>query len=90
MRTTLELPDSLHRMARLAAMERGISLRTLMAGALKREIRADRPDKRTRRVNRPFIKVSSNAPVLTMTPQQLKEADSAAETEHFLAVARGR
>ena len=39
MRTTLELPDELLKRAKIAAVERGTSLRDLVGAALERELR---------------------------------------------------
>ena len=48
MRTTLEIPDALAQRAKLAAVRRGVSLKTLVADALERELAAGaRPHRAT-------------------------------------------
>jgi hypothetical protein len=42
MRTTLDLPDDILRRAKIAAVERGSSLRQLVTDALRREIEGSR------------------------------------------------
>ena len=42
MRTTLDLPDDLMRRAKIAAVERGTTLRELVGSALERELTASR------------------------------------------------
>ena len=40
MRTTVDLPDELYREAKTVAVERGIALKALFTGALRRELRS--------------------------------------------------
>ena len=61
MRTTLDLPDDLLRRAKIAAVERGTTLRGLVGAALERELAAPhvkRPEPRRTR----FPVFSSQAP----------------------------
>jgi hypothetical protein len=49
MRTTLDLPDDLLRRAKIAAVERGTTLRELVGRALERELRSPPESRSTRR-----------------------------------------
>lgn len=61
MRTTLDLPDALLKRAKIEAVERGTSLRDLVAAALEREL--DRPSEtRPRRKRARFPIFDSRAP----------------------------
>ena len=42
MRTTIDIPDTLYRQAKIEAFERGTSLRALMINSLRREIEGGR------------------------------------------------
>lgn len=42
MRTTIDLPDSLFRRTKATAAIRGLSMKDLIAGAIEREVNADR------------------------------------------------
>ena len=55
MRTTLDLPDNLLKRAKIAAIERGVTLRELMSAALSRELQlAPQPAPR-RRLSFPLL-----------------------------------
>jgi hypothetical protein len=57
MRTTLELPDELLKRAKIAAVERGITLRELVGSALARDLAAGPlPPARGRRVRFPVFR----------------------------------
>ncbi len=61
MRTTLDLPDDLLRRAKIAAVERGTTLRDLVGAALERELAAPRSKAPKPRRTR-FPVFSSRAP----------------------------
>ncbi len=44
MRTTLDLPDTLYREAKKAAVERGVTLKALLTQSLRKELGADAGD----------------------------------------------
>jgi hypothetical protein len=76
MRTTLELPDELLKRAKIAAVERGVTLRELIGSALARELQADPPPApRRKRVQLPIF--PSVAPgTLRLTNADLAEAEA--------------
>lgn len=87
MRTTLDLPDDLLRQAKIAAVQRGSTLRDLMANGLRRELSAASSSAQPAG-KLPAIKLPANAPVLHMKPAALKAAlaaediaDDAARTD---------
>jgi len=49
MRTTLDLPDQLMKRAKIAAVERGVTLRELIGSALARDLEAGPPSPAARR-----------------------------------------
>jgi hypothetical protein len=56
MRTTVDLPDDLLKRAKIAAIERGVSLRELIASALAKEVPArPSPPKKGKRVKLPIL-----------------------------------
>jgi hypothetical protein len=61
MRTTFDLPDELLKRAKIAAVERGTSLRSLVGAALERELGRTAPAKSTRKRAR-FPIFASKAP----------------------------
>ncbi len=70
MRTTLDLPDDLLRSAKIAAVQRGTTLRDLVTSALRRElVAAPRP---LASKGMPRIKLAPNAPILRMTTAAIK------------------
>ena len=79
MRTTLELPDDLLRQAKIAAVRRGSTLRDLMAQALRRELSAS--DASPRVATLPVIRLAADAPLLTMTMDDLRAALDHAQAE---------
>jgi hypothetical protein len=87
MRTTLDLPDDVLRRAKIAAVERGSSLRQLVIDALRHEMDAPSQNRR-RRMTSPPIKLSADAPLRTLTPDEVKRLD--AETEIEAEAARAR
>lgn len=75
MRTTLDLPDDVLRRAKIAAVERGSSLRQLVTDALRREIEGVAPGAR-RRMTSPPIRLSADAPLRKLSPDAVKRLDS--------------
>lgn len=82
MRTTLDLPDDVLRRAKIAAIERGSSLRQLVTDALRHEIEGAAPSVR-RRMTRPPITLAADAPLRQLSPDAVKrlDAESVAETD---------
>ncbi len=77
-RTTLDLPDDVLRRAKIAAVERGSTLRQLVIDALRREIAAERP---RRRMTSAPVKLALDAPLRTLSPQEVKRLDAEAAAE---------
>jgi len=75
MRTTLDLPDDILRRAKIAAVERGSSLRQLVTDALRHEIEGGTTGVH-RRMTRPPITLSADAPLRTLSPDTVKRLDS--------------
>lgn len=74
MRTTLDLPDDIMRRAKIAAVERGSTLRQLVIDALQREMAgAGRPRKRLVRTP---IKLAADAPLRRLSPEAVKRLDA--------------
>ena len=69
MRTTLDLPDDLLRQAKIVAVQRGTTLRDLVAQALRQEILQPMAVARPRPL--PALYLADNAPVLQMSPAQI-------------------
>lgn len=82
MRTTLDLPDDVLRRAKIAAVERGSSLRQLVTDALRHEIEGATPSTR-RRMTSPPIKLAADAPLRKLSPDSVKrlDAESVAEAD---------
>lgn len=71
MRTTLDLPEELLRQAKIAAVQRGSTLRDLVAAALRRElVMTDKNE--TERPPFPAIHLAEDAPLLKMSVQDIK------------------
>lgn len=89
MRTTLDLPDDLLRRAKIAAVERGCTLRALFAQALERELKhpAQAPPARP---ELPLLEVRDDCPVLQLHPDELESIDTDEEAEKALEVHRRR
>ena len=88
MRTTLDLPDDLMKQAKIAAVERGLTLRDLVAEALRHAL-APKP-RQARRARLPNIRLAANAPLRRMRVEDLKDLEANEEAEHLHAVYRGR
>jgi hypothetical protein len=89
MRTTLDLPADLLRRAKIAAVERGSTLRELVAKALEREL--GQPEATPSiRPELPLLQVRDDCPVLQLRPEDLKRIDEESEAEKLLEVYRRR
>lgn len=89
MRTTLDLPDELLKRAKIAAIERGMTLRDLVAEGLKQTLEGKRPAPR-RRAKLPNIPIARDAPILRMTVEDVKALEAEQDAEHLRAVYRRR
>jgi len=86
MRTTLDLPDEVLRRAKIAAVERGSSLRQLVIDALQREVGI--PESRRRRLTSAPVKLARDAPLRTLSPDEVKRLDTEAVVETDVVRAR--
>ena len=86
MRTTLDLPDDILRRAKIAAVERGSSMRQLVIDALRREM--DAPAGKSRRLATAPVKLAHDSPLRRLSPQEVKQIDTAAEHAEDLRRAR--
>ena len=84
MRTTLDLPDDILRRAKIAAVERGSSLRQLVIDALQHEIEG-RSQSRRQRITSPPVKLAADAPLRTLGPDEIKRLDSETVVEAEVA-----
>ena len=84
MRTTLDLPDDILRRAKIAAVERGTSLRQIVIDALRREIEEPSPGDR-KRLTRPPVKLAADSPLTTLSPEDVKKLDTQADVEAEMA-----
>ncbi len=76
MRTTLDLPDDLVKSAKIAAVRRGMTLRTLVARAVARDLaEADAPAPPVRRVTFPIFRPSVDARPLTAEEVRADEVE---------------
>jgi len=73
MRTTLDLPDDMLRRAKIAAIERGSTLRQLVIDALDHEL--EPPPSRRTRMNTPPITLAADAPLRTLSADAVKRLD---------------
>lgn len=89
MRTTLDLPDELLKRAKIVAVERGTTLRELVADALRRELDGLQPPRR-RRLTKPPIRLAADSPLRSMGTEQIKEIEAEDEADALRAVYRGR
>ena len=84
MRTTLDLPDDILRRAKIAAVERGSTLRQLVLDALTQELEGQ-PGVRRRRMNSAPITLAADAPLRTLGIDELKRLDLESVEQHDLA-----
>lgn len=80
MRTTIDLPDDILRRAKIAAVERGSSLRQLVIDALRHELEEPSQSRR-RRMTNPPVKLAADSPLRTLSPDEVKRLDMEAEVE---------
>jgi len=79
MRTTLDIPDALLKRAKIAAVERGVTLRDLVGTALAREVdRSASEPPVERRVQFPIFG-SSRPGALRMTPERFARFEAEEE-----------
>lgn len=88
MRSTFDLPDDLMRQAKIAAVERGVALRDLVAEGL-RHILAQ-PSTARRRGKLPSIRIAEDAPILRTSIAELKSLEAEEEAERLDAIYRRR
>jgi len=88
MRSTFDLPDDLMKQAKLAAVERGVALRDLVAEGLRLLLAQRKPPARRGRL--PSIRIAEDAPVLRMSVADLKKLEAEEEAERLHALYRGR
>jgi hypothetical protein len=88
MRTTLDLPDDVLRQAKIAAVERGLTLRQVVIDALKHELGS--VAQRRRRLTKPPVQLSADAPLRSLSPEDIKrlDAEAVAEAETRRAIHR--
>jgi hypothetical protein len=84
MRTTLDLPDDLLRRAKIAAVERGSSLRQLVLDALAQELEGPAGVRRQRMTRAP-VTLAADAPLRTLGVDELKRLDMESVEQHDLA-----
>lgn len=89
MRTTLDLPDDLLRRAKIAAAERGCTLRALFSHALERELMQPESSPMAR-PPLPVLEVREDCPALRLDPEQFESIDADDEAEKALEVHRRR
>lgn len=88
MRSTFDLPDGLMKQAKLAAVERGLTLRDLVAEGLRHVLVEKNPVRR--RLKLPVVKIPADAPLLRMSPLDIKTMLENEEVEHASAIHRRR
>jgi Arc/MetJ family transcription regulator len=76
MRTTIDLPDELLKQAKIAAVERGLTLRDLVGGALVRELGRQAPDRAAGRRARFPVFRSRRPGALGMTARELSDLEA--------------
>ena len=86
MRTTLDLPDDVLRSAKIAAVERGSTLRQLVIDGLRRELASTQ--RAPRRLERAPVRLAPDAPLRSLSPEDVKRLDTAALVETEEAKAR--
>jgi hypothetical protein len=75
MRTTIEFPDDLLKLAKKRALERNTTLKAVIVDALKKDL-ARAGGERGRRLRHPLVQVSPNCPVLKMNAATLSRVDA--------------
>jgi len=77
MRTTLDLPDQLMKRAKIAAVERGVTLRELIGSALARDLAAGPPPPEARRRVRFPVFSSTRPGSLSLTSADVERSEAA-------------
>ncbi len=84
MRTTLDLPDDILRRAKIAAVERGSTLRQLVVDALRHELEGG-PAREPRRLTAPPVRLSPDSPLRRLHPDEIKRLDAQAVEDEEVA-----
>lgn len=79
MRTTIELPDRVFRMAKHVAAERGTTLRELVTQAVEHELVRQQAGSGRRRLALPVIRLPDDAPILRLSVDALAATQSEEE-----------
>jgi hypothetical protein len=88
MRTTVDLPDDLLKRAKIAAVQRGTSLRELIGQALERELE-DKPRSR-RRMTEPPVKLGKDVVVHSLTNEEMAATLQGEDERHLVDVYSAR
>jgi hypothetical protein len=88
MRTTIDLPDELLKRAKIAAVQRGTSLRELIGLALEHELE-EKPRKR-KRMTEPPVKLDGNVVVQALTNEEVATMFQREDERRLEDVYRGR
>lgn len=72
MRTTLDLPDALAKRVKLAAVQRGVSLKTLVAQALEQNLEGAGSKPTGRPIRFPLV-ASRHPKAMNLTPDEIHE-----------------
>lgn len=83
MRTTLDLPESLLKRAKIEAVQRGITLRELVGTALERELAAPVRANPARRRGRFPIFTSKKSGSLRLTYAKIAKLEAEENARHF-------
>ncbi|WP_433523251.1 hypothetical protein ACQPZ2_40875 [Nocardia pseudovaccinii] len=83
MRTTIDLPPELMQAAKIAAVERGMSLKDLFAKALTHEIGAGIPGRKHGRVTFPLVSGPDAEPKAAITNADIEAAFEAEDIEKY-------
>jgi len=88
MRSTFDLPDDLMKQAKIAAIERGVTLRDLVAEGLRMAL-GDKP-LTGKRLKLPVVKLPEGHKIPVLTNKQIAELFDAEDIAHLNDVYRGR
>ncbi|HMO51556.1 MAG TPA: hypothetical protein PKE26_01885 [Kiritimatiellia bacterium] len=75
MRTTVEIPDEIFRMAKQVSLERDCTFRELLTDALVHELKGRSSSHVARRHELPSVILPADAPILSMIPEALAAED---------------
>lgn len=89
MRSTFDLPDDLMKLAKIAAVKRGSSLRDLVAEALRRLLAAESAPKHRRMTEGP-IKLPPGHTIPVRTNSEITQLFDREDIAHLHDVYRGR